>query len=198
MRRSSAPDAGRRRRAIAAFTVPFLGLLAAAGPAGAFDVHQNTASFRGGDFRVVFEGVLLAPPAGIEAVLLDYTRYEFIDPRIRSARLVARDVDGSLRVQTIIAACAGFFCKKVDRVERFEHSAGRLVATVIPAQSDMRRGLATTRWHAEGAGTRVYYEAEFQPDFWVPALVGNGLALRALRESTLQFFRNVEHEANAR
>jgi hypothetical protein len=183
---------------LAAFAALALGLLAPSSPASAFDVRENSASFRDGDFHVVFEGVLQAPAAGIEAVLLDYTRYRLIDPRIKSTRLLARDPDGSMRVQTIIAACAGFFCKTVDRVERFQHSAGLLVATVIPEQSDMRRGLATTTWRVEGAGTHVYYRAEFQPDFWVPALIGKGIALRALRESTQQFFRNVEHEANAR
>jgi len=198
MRPSSARDAARECRRRAALATLLLGLLALSRPADAFDVRRNEAAFANGVFHVVFEGVLAAPPAGIEAVLLDYTRYKVIDPRIKRARLVGHDPDGSMRVQTTIDACAGFFCKSVDRVERFEHSPGRLTATVIPEQSDMRRGIARTRWQVEGAGTHVYYEAEFQPDFWVPSLIGHGLALRALRDSTLRFFRNVEREANAR
>lgn len=189
MRRSSVPESW----------VAFgLGLLAFAGPARAFDVRNNQATYAGGVFKVTFEAVLQAPPAGIEAVLLDYAHYKKIDPRVRSAELVARESATALRVRTTIVACAGFFCRTVERVERFEHGPGQLVATVIPALSDMRRGVAHTRWTREANGTHVYYEAEFQPDFWVPSLIGHGLALRALRESTEQLFRNVEHEANAR
>lgn len=189
MRRSSAPEA---------CAALLLGLAALALPARAFEVRSSEATYEKGVFRVVFEGVLQAPPAGIEAVLLDYTRYQYIDPRIRRAELVAREDADTLRVRTSIEACAGFFCRTVDRVERFEHSPGLLVATVIPELSDMRHGLARTTWTTAADGTHVHYEAEFQPDFWVPSLIGHGLALRALRDSTLQLFRNVEREASAR
>ena len=188
MRRSSAAE-----RAAAA-----LALLASALPAAALEVRANEASYADGTFRVVFEGVLQAAPTQISAVLLDYTRYSIIDPRIREATLVARESDAALRVRTKIEACAGFFCRTVERVERFEHAPGQLVATVIPELSDMRHGEARTTWTVGADGTRVRYEAQFEPDFWVPGFVGHGLAIRALRESTLALFRNVEREANAR
>jgi hypothetical protein len=188
----------RRSNALERSAALGLALAVFASPAGAFDVSRNEATYVHGVFRVIFEGVLQAPPAGVEAVLLDYTRYQHIDPRIRRAELVARDSPDSLRVRTVIAACAGFFCRNVERVERFDHAPGLLVATIIPGMSDMRRGVARTTWLTGAEGTRVHYEAEFEPDFWVPSLVGHGLALRALRESTLALFRNVEREANAR
>jgi hypothetical protein len=198
MRRSSVPDAARSRAMVAGFALIGIGLLCGAQDACAFKVDVSEATYVNGMFHVTFEGVLDAPPAGVEAVLRDYTRYHKIDKRIRRAELVSRNADGTLLVRTLIDACAGFFCKTVERVERVEHGPGLLVSTVIPAQSDMREGAARTFWRAAGAGTHVRYVAEFQPDFWVPALIGRGIALRALRESTLQLFRNVEHEANAR
>jgi hypothetical protein len=183
---------------IARLTLLVLGLLGAMGQAGAFDVQASDATYVNGMFRVTFVGVLDAPPAGVEAVLRDYTHYRRIDPRIRRAELVSSDADGTLRVRTLIDACAGFFCKTVERVERVEHGPGYLVSTVIPGEGDIRKGVARTEWRATGTGTHVQYVAEFQPDFWVPALIGRGVATRALRDSTLRLFRNVEHEANAR
>jgi hypothetical protein len=196
MRRSSAPESTHGRNLIAGIAVLGALLCAPAPRCLAFDVRVDDATFSDGAFRVTFEGVLDAPPARIEAVLLDYSRYRLIDPRVRRAELLAREADGALRVRTLIDACAGIFCRTVQRVERVEHRPGRLFSTVIPAQSDMRRGSARTYWHAEGNGTHVWYVAEFEPDFWVPALIGRGVALRALRESTRRLFRNVEHEAN--
>lgn len=188
MRRSSAPE----------LVAWLLGVTAGAAPAHALVVDVNQAAFANGVFRVVFDGVLQASPDAIRTVLLDYSRYQLIDPRIRRAELVSRESDSSMRVRTLIDACAGFFCRRVERVERFESGPGRLVATVIPELSDMRRGRALTTWSAGADGTRVHYEAEFQPDFWVPGFIGHGLAIRALRDSTQALFRNVEREANAR
>lgn len=191
---------GRMRRSSArSFSLAWLpATILAVAPAGALEVRTNRATYDNKAFRVVFEGVLQAPAEGIEAVLLDYTRYQHIDPRIRRAELVEQEGPNALRVRTRIEACAGFYCRTVDRVERFEHSPGLLVATVIPDLSDMREGLARTTWTTTPDGTHIRYEAQFQPKFWVPGIVGHTLAVRALGESTLALFRNVEREANAR
>ncbi len=198
MLQSSVPESTHGRSLIAGIAVVGVVLSAFVPRCLAFELRVDDATFVDGTFRVTFEGVLDAPPAGVEAVLLDYSRYRLIDPRIRRADLLAREADGALRVRTLIDACAGIFCRTVQRVERVEHGPGRLVATVIAAQSDMRRGSARTYWHADGNGTHVWYVAEFEPDFWVPALIGRGIALRALRDSTQRLFRNVEREANVR
>ena len=144
MRRSSAPESTHGRNFIAGIAVLGVLLSAPAARCLAFDVRVNDATFSDGTFHVTFEGVLDAPPAGVEAVLRDYTRYQLIDPRVRRAELLAREADGTLRVRTLIDACAGIFCRTVQRVERVEHGPGHLYSTVIPAQSDMRHGSART------------------------------------------------------
>jgi hypothetical protein len=86
----------------------------------------------------------------------------------------------------------------VERVERVTRTPDSQVAEVIPERSDIRRGIARTRWQQQGAGTLVHYEAEFEPDFWVPGIVAQRLGVRELRESTLRMFESVEREANDR
>jgi len=44
----------------------------------------------------------------------------------------------------------------------------------------------------------VTYQAEFVPDFWVPSVIGRRYAVRALKNSTLQLFDNVEKRARER
>ena len=169
-----------------------------AGPCAAFQLRAADATYADGVFRVTLAVLLDASPSRIEAVLTDYRRFRLLDPRIQSARLIAREPDGSVLVRTIINACAGIFCRHVERVERVERRPGQVLATVVPGESDMRQGVARTFLRPNGEGTLVLYEAEFEPDFWVPRLIGNGLATRALRESTVMMFRNVEREARAR
>jgi hypothetical protein len=198
MRRSSAPEAPRLAGGLRGLAALGLCLALVAGRCAALQLRGADATYADGVFRVTLEAVLDASPSGIESVLTDFRRYRSLDPRIESARLIAREADGSVLVRTRIHACAGIFCRHVDRVERVERRPGQLVATVVPGDSDMRRGVARTVWRPQGKGTLVVYEAEFEPDFWVPKFVGQGLATRALRESTLQMFRNVEREAHAR
>jgi hypothetical protein len=99
-------------------------------------------------------------------------------------------------LRTRIHACEAFFCRNVTRVERVEAGPGNLVATVIPELSQLRRGLTRTTWQPVDAGTRVRYEAQFEPDFWVPGFIGRQFAGHSLRESTLELFSNVERRAN--
>ena len=98
-------------------------------------------------------------------------------------------------MRTRIHACEALFCRNVTRVERVEAGPETLVATVIPESSQLRRGLTTTTWQPLDAGTRVSYEAEFEPDFWVPGFIGRQFAGHSLRESTLELFSNVERQA---
>ena len=42
------------------------------------------------------------------------------------------------------------------------------------------------------------YEAEFEPDFWVPEFIGRHFARHGLRESTLELFSNVERYARGK
>jgi hypothetical protein len=167
----------------------------AAGTAEALTVQRLDTRFDHGVYRVSLEAFLDAPPAAVGAVLRDYAAYPFLDHRIRSSERLADEPGGTVLIRTLIHACAAFFCRNVERVERVEQLPGGLVATAVPGRSDVRRGLTRTRWQAQGPGTQVTYEAEFEPDFWVPALIGRTLVLDTLRESTLELFGNVENRA---
>ena len=171
------------------------GIVLAACPASALTVEKLVTEFRDGVYRVSFEAVLAAPPAKVAAVLQDYSAYPSLDVRVRSSERLASEPGGAILVRTLIHACEGLFCRTVKRVERVEAGPDSLVATVIPALSQLRQGLASTRWQALGAGTRISYEAQFEPDFWVPEFIGRQFARHGLRDSTLELFSNVERYA---
>jgi uncharacterized Rossmann fold enzyme len=108
------------------------------------------------------------------------------------------DDQGGELVRTVVRACAGLFCRKVERVERVERREGELIATVVPVRGELKSGLTRTTWQAADDATSVTYEAEFVPDFWVPSLIGRRYAVRALKASTLELFGNVEKRARER
>lgn len=190
-RRSSAPDRVNRLRT----GWPAIALALAAWPATALEVGMVETGLKDGEYRVVFEAVLDAPPASIAAVLTDYARYPDLDPRISASDVLGRTRSGDVLLHTRVRVCSAFLCRDVDRVERVTRRRNVLVAEVVPDRSDFRRGLTTTRWLAARGRTRIHYAAEFEPDFWVPDILGRHFALDELREATLKLFANVESRA---
>jgi hypothetical protein len=148
-----------------------------------------------GGYRVMLEALLDAPAEQVARVLTDYAGYIALDPRIRKSEVIGATPAGDLLVHTRIVACAAFFCRSVARVEQVRRREGRLLADVVPERSDLRWGWASTDWSDVDGRTRVRYTAEFQPDFWVPAVVARSYASTTLKESVLQLFRNVEERA---
>ncbi|HVN43480.1 MAG TPA: SRPBCC family protein [Steroidobacteraceae bacterium] len=173
-------------------------LLPTAHAADALQLQLSDAQFSHGVFHVQFEAVLEAPAAGIAAVLTDFERLGRLDPRIQRTEVLGRSPEGDVLVRTLVEACAGPFCRSVVRVERIDREPGELLATVVPDRSDLRQGSFRTYWEELGPCTRVRYEADFEPAFWVPGLVGELYATGALRASTVRVFERVERLANGR
>ena len=149
-------------------------------------------------YRISLVARVDAPVEEVAAVLTDYTAYRSLDPRIRSSTVVSSTGQDIELVRTVVRACAGLFCRNVERVERVERFEGELVATVVPERSDLKWGLTRTTWEAADDATRVTYHAEFEPDFWVPSIIARRYAVRALKSSTLELFDNVEKLARER
>ena len=189
--RSSAPESRLLRHRIALLVC----LQLAGWPAHALSTLALEVTVGAGIYRVKFDALLDAPVGRVGRVLEDYAGYTRLDPRIRSSQVIGVAPDGASLLKTRIRACAAFFCRDVQRIERVTLGDGVLVAEALPGQSDLRNSVARTEWRAEGDRTRIWYESEFTPDFWVPAVVSRGYARRMLRESVLELFENVEERA---
>ncbi len=164
----------------------------------ALSVQSLEANLRDGVYRIVLVARVDAPVEGVAAVLTDYAAYRKLDPQILASTVLPPDDQGGELVRTVVRACAGLFCRKVERVERVERREGELIATVVPVRGELKSGLTRTTWQAADDATSVTYEAEFVPDFWVPSLIGRRYAVRALKASTLELFGNVEKRARER
>jgi len=194
---SPAREAAPRRRPSRPYGWAICALLATQSAHG-LHLQRDDAEYSNGVFHVRFEAVLDAPVSGIAAVLTDFARFAELDPRIHSAEVLGRYANGDVLMRTMIDACAGPFCRSVERVERVDSTPGTLIATVVPERSDLRHGVARTYWEEAGTCTRLRYEADFEPAFWVPDFVGTHLAAAALRDSTLRMFETVERLAHGR
>ena len=178
--------------------VGVLCLMSLTSPALAITVRSLQSTYSAQTYRVSLVALVDAPPQDVEAVLVDYSNYRSLDPRIRTSEVLSPVSADAAVVRTRIRFCAAFFCRTIERVENVLHRPGELLATVIPERSELRNGVTRMAWQAEGSGTLVTYEAEFVPDFWVPDIIARRYATRALRDSTEELFTNIEREAHAR
>ncbi len=170
---------------------------AAASGAVAIDVVKLQVTEQGRRYVVEFEAQLAAKPQSVTAVLTDFAQYPHLDSRILVARL-AGTRDGKPLLYTRLRGCVGsVFCRSMDRYELIEQQPGRLVATAIPGEGDLRFGLAVTRLEAQADGTRVRYRNEFEPSFWMPRWLVRNAMHRTLREGTLEMFREIEARAGS-
>jgi hypothetical protein len=95
--------------------------------------------------------------------------------------------------------CILFFCRDVDRVEEVrEVNAGHLQAVIIPEQSDFTSGSADWRIQPVGDDSRIIYEAQVTPAFFIPPIIGSYFVKRTFAEAVITSFARLECIARIR
>lgn len=170
--------------------------LAATGAADAIEVSKLQVREQGRRYVVDFEAQLAAKPGAVMRVLTDYESYPGLDSRILLARRSMRD--GKPLLFTRLRGCLGsVFCRSMDRYELLDQKPGLLVATAIPGEGDLKYGLTVIRVEPNDGGTRVKYQNEFDPSFWMPRWLVRRAMFATLSEGTLEMFRAIEVRAGA-
>ena len=184
----------RARHRAAAITVLLCWALWPCGPAIAADVREVSVGHDNGVYHVRLEARLKARPLAVFAVITDYEHIHRLHRRIRESRVVRRVDARTAEVFTLLKGCvAAVFCRTIRRVERVTESPpSELRAEVLPEASDLKSG--TVRWQLspDGDATLLSYESDMEPDFWVPALMGDALMARSLRNTTTDMIARVE------
>ncbi len=151
-------------------------------------------------YTLYLEARLSAPPMAVFAVITDYPHIQDLHRRVRESRVLRRLDARTTEVFTLLRGCvAAVFCKSIRRVELVtEDPPYELRAEVLPGQSDLKSGRVHWQLTAEGDGTRLIYQSEMEPDFWVPPLLGDALMCRSIRNTTQQMIEKVEQLARGR
>ncbi len=166
----------------------------------AAEVDRVEVAGADGVYTLVLEAYLEAPPAAVFSVITDYTHIQDLHRRVRESRLLRRIDARTSEVYTLLKGCvAAIFCKSIRRVERVtEIPPTELRAEIVPGSGDLKSGTVHWRLAPQGSGTRLRYESELEPDFWVPPLLGDALMSRSLRNTTEDMIDRVEALAQAR
>ena len=162
-------------------------------PARAAELGELQVSESEGFYRIELAMQMQAPAQYVRRVLTDYEHIYRLDPAIVDSEILPSPEDGAVRVRTRIDDCIGFFCMKIDRVEdvrELEH--GGLLATTVPTPGSFRSGFAEWQIRARGWRTEVIYQAQMEPDFFIPPVIGSYFIKQKLRKNTLASLARIE------
>lgn len=177
--------------------VLLIGVLAVlAGQAMAVEIVDATVDRKDGRYYVSGISIIQASPEFVFQTIMDYDNFHKLAGGLAETRFVPSTVDGELLGYTRFESCLLFFCKTVEKLERIEATPHTEIRTeAFPEQSDFE--INKTRWilTPEGDGTRLTYEAEFEPDFWMPPVIGSWAIRRKLVASAELIGLRIEYLA---
>lgn len=140
--------------------------------ASAATVLESDVRHEGKRYEVNFEFRVLAEAARVRELLLDYERRPLADS-VQELKLIELRADGSRRVRVVLRVCVLVFCQTmIKHAEMQVTPDGDVLSVGDPAGSDFE--LIRERWTltAEGHVTRVRYQSELIPRFFIPPLIG--------------------------
>jgi hypothetical protein len=150
-----------------------------------------------GIYRITAVTLLDAPAKHVRSALNDLVHIYRINPLVTESEILPSPDRESVRVRTHIVACVAFFCNQIERVEDVrELPSGNLQSVVVPELSNFRSGNAEWRIESLGDRTRLVYQAQMEPDFFIPPLIGSYFVKQKLAESVATSFANLERIAS--
>lgn len=120
-------------------------------------------------------------------------------PEVNNNVLIAKRLPNE-HLHTVVEMCVAFFCRQVNQVQHYEtEPPGVLRMLVVPERSDLRFGMAQWRFQPLNQNTSLlHFDAQLEPDFWVPPLIGPWLVQRKLQQQALITSNGIERVARER
>jgi len=160
----------------------------------AVEILDAQVEKKGDRYHVAGSSLIQATPEFIYATLMDFDNFHKLAGGIKETRFVASETPGEILGYTHIESCVLFFCRGADKLERIEATPySEIRAEAIPEESDFI--FNNSRWilTRQGDATVLKYEAEFEPDFWLPPLISTWAIKKKLVDSAESIGRRIEY-----
>jgi hypothetical protein len=181
------------------FPLTSVGLLAAtlAFSTMASEIKQADINFTGRTYQYHFIIELQAPLEVVRDIVTDYDNLARINDDIVQSEILEHYNDRQLKRRMWLNHCVLVFCFDLYFVENVEElDDGTITTTVIAAESNFRRGYSKWRIESVSANvTRISVEAEQEPDFWIPPIIGPMIFKRAFMKEVRETAIKIELEA---
>ncbi|MGB5582259.1 MAG: hypothetical protein WBO93_01460 [Gammaproteobacteria bacterium] len=159
----------------------------------AYDLNASVVTEDKGIFHIKISAIIEAPAEQIRQALSDYTHIYRLSPSIIESEVLPSSKKGEKKVKTKLLFCNSVFCRKVERVDIVRTlPSGNLQAEIVPELSDFQSGLAEWKIIPMGDRSGLVYEANIEPDFYIPPFVGTFFVKNSLEDEFINTFDRVE------
>lgn len=176
--------------------VAVLMLIPAAALAG--DILASSVSHDGSVYTLSVTARIDAPLDTVYRSITDFNHLATINPAIEESQLLATPTPDTRRVRSVIKVCILMFCKRVEQVQDVTLLEGYAIkAVILPQDGDFRSGVAYWQLTGSGTSTEMLFTNTFEPDFWVPPVIGPWLIKRKLIQEvaeTAMYIEVKDHE----
>jgi hypothetical protein len=133
-----------------------------------------------------------AESAKVYATLVDFNNMKSVNDTIVGSKLL--ESNGRVhRVQFESEGCVWIFCRSVNQVVTVtELGGGYIMSQTDPDESDLTYGKTLWQVINEGDFTRVKYDADYVPAFWIPPLIGPYIFQERMLEEGLKTLNGIE------
>ncbi|MEC9362198.1 MAG: SRPBCC family protein [Pseudomonadota bacterium] len=170
-------------------------------PAAAAEIEKLEVTRTGARFGMTLSARLDVPLEDSYGVLGDFDELPRINDAVEDVRLLDGAPAGAQRLYTRVRVCVWLFCRHLDQVQDMWPIAGDDArgynAAVLPERSNLRFGNARWRLRDCDGVTCLRFDAQLEPDFWVPPVIGPWAIERAMRREAIATAEGIERRALA-
>ena len=144
-------------------------------------------------YFISLEIIINADSQRVYKILTDYENLTKLSDGIEDSQLIYSLSDNDHRVMVKTKACVTFFCKTINQVQDVEELPNMVIITTsLPEKSDVDYAHARWKITAEDGLTRINFNSDLKPSFWIPPLIGPPLIERTLRNEALAVINGLE------
>lgn len=161
----------------------------------ALDLQNLNVTKEGRTYKIRMTFSITSSPDKVMAILTDYSFPDRLNPKVTARQIISLQ-NGITRVRTEIQSCVFVFCKDVALIQDITIIANTIQADIVPDKSDFRSG--TLRWSVtsgDDGGSQIAFDANMEPDFFIPPLIGGYFVRKRLRQEILATAQRLEIEA---
>ena len=175
------------------------GALLACQPVGAADLEEVVVERVEGRYELRSETLFDASVEDLYRVLTDYDQFEKFTSAFTVSRNLDPDEQGRPRFYNEMEGCVLFFCVTFQRYGHLELEPKSYIRAVVdPNTSDFDYSVESWRLTPDGDQTRLVYQFQMEPSFWVPPVIGPFYIRRALRAGAVRAVDRIEALAQGR
>jgi uncharacterized membrane protein len=150
-----------------------------------------------GRFVMHAETLVQAPVAKVRAMLTDYTNLPRINKALKRVDILDRRQDGGVRMGVVSEFCLLAICLDFNWVQDVRILPnGDIAMAIVPGRGDFRQGSGCWRLLSDNGGTRLIFDVDLTPGFWVPPAFGSWLMRNRLFDEAFETGRGLERNAS--